>query len=178
MSRSSPRIFLPSTQSSSAACREDEPLAIDENARTGQKRKKKPKATAARKEVTTLRKYTQLHIESQGLSESPSEAGPQTMAWVSEICLLWYTDSNITDSPLPYSPRPFTPSDHPQTPPQESAPTPTPEPQQAGQKRSRTTDSEDDFDLEAWLRSDPEMTRDLEFLGETQLTKRIRASDF
>jgi hypothetical protein len=40
---------LPSTQSSSAACREDEPLAIDENARTGQKRKKIPKATAARK---------------------------------------------------------------------------------------------------------------------------------
>ncbi len=91
---------------------------------------------------------------------------------------MWYTDGNIVDSPLPYSPRPFTPSDHPQTPPQESAPALTPEPQQAGQKRSRTTDSEDDFDLEAWLRSDPEVTRDLEFLGETQLTKRIRASDF
>ena len=91
---------------------------------------------------------------------------------------VWYTGINLVDSPLPYSPKPYTPSDHPQTPPQESAPALTPEPQQAGQKRSRTSDSEDDFDLEAWLRSDPEVTRDLEFLEETHLTKRIRAADF
>jgi predicted site-specific integrase-resolvase len=37
--------------------------------------------------ATTFRKYTQPHIESQGLSKSPSEANPQTMAWTSEICL-------------------------------------------------------------------------------------------
>jgi predicted site-specific integrase-resolvase len=37
--------------------------------------------------ATTFRKYTQLHIESQSLSKSPSEANPQTMAWTSEICL-------------------------------------------------------------------------------------------
>src|SRR3954463_9815792 len=90
--------------------------------------------------------------------------------------MLWYTDSNPTASPLPYSPKPFTPSDHPQTPPQESVPTLTPEPQQAGQKRPRTSDSEDEFDLEAWLREDPEMTRDLEFLGGIPLAKRIRAA--
>jgi predicted site-specific integrase-resolvase len=37
--------------------------------------------------ATTFRKHTQPHIESQGLSKSPSEANPQTMAWTSEICL-------------------------------------------------------------------------------------------
>jgi hypothetical protein len=38
---------LQSTQSSSTTCREDKLLDIDENARTSQKHKKIPKATAA-----------------------------------------------------------------------------------------------------------------------------------
>jgi putative resolvase len=46
-----------------------------------------PKGNGGTQEATTLRKYTQPHTESQGLSESPSETGPQTMAWTSEICL-------------------------------------------------------------------------------------------
>lgn len=46
-----------------------------------------PKGNGSTQEATTLRKYTQPHTESQGLSESPSETDPQTMAWTSEICL-------------------------------------------------------------------------------------------
>jgi predicted site-specific integrase-resolvase len=45
------------------------------------------KGNGSTQEAATPRKYNQSYIESQGLSESPPEAGPQTMAWVSEICL-------------------------------------------------------------------------------------------
>ena len=86
--------------------------------------------------------------------------------------ILWYTDGNITESPLPYSPRPYTPSDHPQTPPRPEESTPTPEPQQISKKRSRSPEPWQGYqDLEDLFNLTPEITRDLEFLGESSQKK-------
>ena len=76
---------------------------------------------------------------------------------------MWYTDTNLTESPRPYSPKPFTPSDHPATPPPTTERTPTPEPQQPNNKRPRSPDPWQGFEtLEELFGLNPEVTRELE----------------